>query len=215
MSNKTTANPEGPSADDSVIPEKHPLATSWSFFYLDPDEARKDWKLATKDVLSFDTVEDFWALYHHITALSQLKKGSDYSMFRGGLGDMDKIRPEWEDPHNAPGGCWKMSFDTQKIGNRIDDVFRELLMMCVGENFGEYGEYVNGVVASARAKQFRLALWTRDDDKEHIDFIGQKLLAALPPNYKIHLEFVTHAETERVKTARGVDPRPKATLYKN
>lgn len=45
--------------DESQI--THPLATSWTFYYLDPDEARKDWSRANRDVLSFDTVEDFWA----------------------------------------------------------------------------------------------------------------------------------------------------------
>lgn len=62
LQNRTSANPEVPGSDQQmVIPEKHPLATSWTFYYLDPDEARRDWQNANKDVLAFNTVEDFWA----------------------------------------------------------------------------------------------------------------------------------------------------------
>jgi hypothetical protein len=65
-------------------------------------------------------------LYHHTTPLSALKRGSDYSLFRGGLEDMAKIRPEWEDDQNRLGGCWKVAFDG-RIGTKIDDIFRELV----------------------------------------------------------------------------------------
>jgi hypothetical protein len=48
--------------EDMDFQIKHPLATSWTFYYLDPDEARKiGWAEANKSVLSFNTVEDFWA----------------------------------------------------------------------------------------------------------------------------------------------------------
>ncbi|GAU90988.1 hypothetical protein RvY_03327 [Ramazzottius varieornatus] len=200
--------------DESQI--THPLATSWTFYYLDPDEARKDWSRANRDVLSFDTVEDFWALYHHITPLSQLRKGSDYSLFRGGKADMDRIKPAWEDKQNRLGGAWKIAFEVRQVGPRVDDIFRELLMICVGEHFGETGEYVNGVVASARAKQFRFGIWTKDEDESHCVAIGERIKEALPANMKIQMEFVSHQEQERVsQAARGVEARPKFTLFKN
>lgn len=63
-------------------------------------------------------------------------------------------------------------------------------MMCIGESFGDYGEYVNGVVASARGKQYRLQIWTKDEVKEHNEVIGNKILNQLPPNYRINMEFV-------------------------
>ena len=66
-------------------------------------------------------------LYHHTTPLSQLKKGSDYSLFRGGLEDMKGIRPEWEDAQNREGGQWKLALESSKVGKQIDDIFRELV----------------------------------------------------------------------------------------
>jgi len=154
-------------------------------------------------------------LYNHVTPLSTLRKGSDYSMFRGGLSGEEKIRPEWEDKQNRAGGCWKMNFDGRIPPQHIDDIFKELLMMCIGENFEENGEFVNGIVAAARSRQYRLAIWTRDEDREHNAAIGERIMKALPPNLKIQLEFVTHAETERVSKAKGADPRPMMTLYKS
>lgn len=203
-----------PEIDESQI--THPLATSWTFYYLDPDEARKDWSKANREVLSFDTVEDFWALYHHITPLSQLRKGSDYSLFRGGKADMDKIKPAWEDKLNRLGGSWKIVFDARLATPHVDEIFRELLMICVGEHFGDNGEFVNGVVASSRAKQFRFGIWTKDEDDSHCTAIGERIKEALPANMKIQMEFVSHQEQERVsQAAHGVGARPKFTQYKN
>ncbi|OQV24743.1 putative Eukaryotic translation initiation factor 4E [Hypsibius exemplaris] len=207
-----SAKPEVTDLDFEI---KHPLTTSWTLFYLDPDEAKKfGWTAGNKEVLSFNTVEDFWALYHHTTLLSQLKKGSDYSLFRGGLDDMEKIRPEWEDKQNRPGGQWKIALDNRAVGNKIDDIFRELLMICVGENFGDFGEYVNGVVASARGKQYRLGIWTKDDVRDHCQVIGEKILEILPSGLNIQMEFITHSETERASKGRGIDPRPMMSLSK-
>jgi Eukaryotic initiation factor 4E len=63
-------------------------------------------------------------------------------------------------------------------------------MMCVGEIFGDYGEFVNGLVASARGKQFRLGIWTKNDDREHCEIIGKKVLDILPSNMNVNMEFV-------------------------
>lgn len=126
--------------------QKHPLTTSWTFWYLDPEKSKSDWKNALKEIYKFDTVEDFWAhvllsphhslvaltvplrcrLYHNIMPVSKLRTGSNYCLFRGGLSDMRAIRPEWEDKENRAGGCWKTQFSMQ-IGPVMDDVFREIV----------------------------------------------------------------------------------------
>ena len=58
-------------------------------------------------VSTFDTVEDFWALYNHIQTPSGLNHGSDYYLFKEG------IKPMWEDPQNVDGGRWLMVVDKQ------------------------------------------------------------------------------------------------------
>ena len=64
------------------------------------------------------------------------------------------------------------------------------LMMCVGENFGDAGENVNGIVASTRGREFRLGIWTRTADRDHCEEIGQKVLDILPVGQKILMEYI-------------------------
>lgn len=63
---------------------KHPLQNVWSLWYLESDH-NKTWEEQLNEITSFDTVEDFWSLYNHIKAASDIKAGSDYSLFKQGI----------------------------------------------------------------------------------------------------------------------------------
>ena len=52
------------------------------------------------EVYSFNTIEDFWRMYHNIYSVEEIMPNTDYMLFKKG------IRPEWEDPHNRAGGKW-------------------------------------------------------------------------------------------------------------
>lgn len=54
-------------------------------------------------VSKFATVEDFWSLFTHIKQPSEVRMGSDYSLFK------DEIRPMWEDKANKNGGIWRLT----------------------------------------------------------------------------------------------------------
>ncbi len=60
---------------------KHPLSYSWTLWYF-ANDGRQEWEDNLKQVSTFRTVEDFWALYHHIASVSELRSGCDYSLFR-------------------------------------------------------------------------------------------------------------------------------------
>ena len=47
------------------------------------NDKNKDWASNLRYITSFDTVEDFWALYNHILPASKLGVGCDYSLFKG------------------------------------------------------------------------------------------------------------------------------------
>ena len=47
------------------------------------NDKSKDWASNLRYITSFDTVEDFWALYNHILPASKLGVGCDYSLFKG------------------------------------------------------------------------------------------------------------------------------------
>ena len=69
-------------------------------------------------MISFKTVEEFWAVYNHIQLSSKLSPGHDYALFRAGT------RPAWEDEANKTGGRWMLSLNAKQ--HRIKDLDRLL-----------------------------------------------------------------------------------------
>ncbi|XP_013398377.1 eukaryotic translation initiation factor 4E [Lingula anatina] len=81
--------------DQEMTPEiiiKHPLQNRWALWFFKNDKA-KDWASNLKLITSFDTVEDFWALYNHIQPASKLPSGCDYSLFKVNI--MTKMADTW------------------------------------------------------------------------------------------------------------------------
>ena len=69
-------------------------------------------------VMSFNTVEDFWSMYNHIELVSKLGAGCDYSFFKSG------IKPMWEDEANKLGGRWIINVEKwQKSAGLIDKIW--------------------------------------------------------------------------------------------
>ena len=97
-------------------------------------------------VITFSTVEDFWALYNHIEGAAKLNTGCDYSLFKEG------IKPMWEDPHNELGGKWLLQLAKQQRISNLDGIWLEIMMCLIGEAFGEHGNVVNGAVVNIRGK---------------------------------------------------------------
>ena len=92
---------------------------SWTLWFF-KNEKGKQWKDNCRPVTTFDTVEDFWAIYNHIQVRtkvsskiylpiyfiklsSKLPTGCDYMLFKEG------IVPEWEDSRNRDGGRWLLT----------------------------------------------------------------------------------------------------------
>lgn len=83
---------------------KHPLQHAWTLWYYEPDR-NKSWEDNQNQVSTFNTVEDFWSLFTHIKQPSEVKIGSDYSLFK------ESIRPMWEDNANKKGGRWMITMN--------------------------------------------------------------------------------------------------------
>lgn len=83
---------------------KHPLQHSWTLWYYEPDR-NKSWEDNQNQVSTFNSVEDFWSLFTHIKQPSEVKIGSDYSLFK------ESIRPMWEDKANKNGGRWMIGLN--------------------------------------------------------------------------------------------------------
>lgn len=143
---------------ETPVPEKHPLQNKWALWYFKADKS-KDWKDNLKLVISFDTVEDFWAVYNHIKPASQISSGCDYMLFKDG------IEPMWEDTHNRAGGRWLVNLDKRDRRDILDQCWLETLMCLVGEGFDNSSDEVCGAVVQIRTKGDKIAIWTGNVQK--------------------------------------------------
>jgi len=133
----------------------HQLQHTWVLWYC-KSEKNKPWEECLKQITTFRTVEDFWALYNHIQLASGLSFGSDYYMFKEG------IQPMWEDKSNRDGGRWLINVDKGRRNELLDRYWLELLLAMVGEQFDEFGDQICGAVVNIRNKGDKISLWTRE-----------------------------------------------------
>jgi len=183
--------------DQSLVPAsaspqpviKHPLKNKWAMWYFKNDKS-KDWKDNQKYVYSFDTIEDFWALYNHMLQPSELQSGCDYSLFKEG------IEPMWEDPNNKNGGRWLINSLKQQRQYVLDRFWMETLLCLVGEIFEAASDEVCGTVINIRPKGDKLGIWTRDaEDQEKNMVIGRGLRDNLGLPKQTQLGFQAHKDT--------------------
>lgn len=100
------------------------LCRSWTLWYLRPPVGCKsnqeNFESLLKDIGTFSTVQEFWAIYLSLKRVTDLAEGTtDYSLFTS------DIRPVWEDPSNADGGKLVLRL---KKGGTISERFWELLV---------------------------------------------------------------------------------------
>ena len=177
------------STNTEVPPEfliKHPLQNTWSLWFYDNDR-NKTWEENLIELTTFDTVEDFWRLYHHIKLPSELRQGHDYAVFKHG------IRPMWEDDANKMGGRWLISLEKKQRNSDLDRFWLDVVLLMIGENF-ENSEEICGAVVNVRAKLDKIGIWTADASKQHGTIeIGRKLKEQLGIHGKIG--FQVHRDT--------------------
>ena len=136
----------------------HPLKSSWVVWYRPPTSKNADYEKSIVPLASFSTAESFWAVYTHLKRPSALPSVSDYHIFKKG------VRPVWEDEENKRGGKFVMRL---KKGV-ADRYWEDILLMIVGDQFGEAGEEVCGAVLSVRSGEDVLSVWTKLDGGKNI-----------------------------------------------
>jgi translation initiation factor 4E len=135
----------------------HPLMNKWTLWFTKPPSPKGDnnWNDLLKEVVTFDSVEEFWGVYNNISPTSGLSLKSDYHLFKAG------IRPEWEDPQNKHGGKWAYQFKNKGAVD-IDDLWLQVMLAAIGETLESEGDgEVMGVVVNVRKGFYRIGLWTR------------------------------------------------------
>ncbi|KAJ8974357.1 hypothetical protein NQ317_001318 [Molorchus minor] len=143
---------------------KHPLQNCWTLWYYESDRSQS-WEKNQKEIASFQTVEDFWSLYNHIKPASELRQGSDYSLFKKG------IRPMWEDDANKKGGRWLLSLERKQRNNELDRYWLDILV-----RLSEHSDELCGAVVNIRQKGDKIGIWTANaDNRGAVMEIGGKL----------------------------------------
>ncbi|PIK50788.1 eukaryotic translation initiation factor 4E [Apostichopus japonicus] len=169
---------------------KHPLQNRWCLWFFKNDKS-KDWADNLRQITSFDTVEDFWAVYNHIQSAGKLASGCDYNLFK------DDIKPMWEDERNKTGGRWLASFDKRGgKGIDVDKLWLETVLCLIGEGFDEESDVVNGCVVNVRGKGNKLSVWIGDYKRDEVVLkIGRRFKErlGLPPRFQIAFE--AHQDT--------------------
>ncbi|GAB6028392.1 Eukaryotic translation initiation factor 4E type 2 [Chamberlinius hualienensis] len=156
----TESSKETTLTEDCLPPQaliKHPLQNTWTLWFFRNNQNRT-WEQNLCEITSFDTVEDFWALYNHIELVSRLGIGCDYCLFKQGT------KPMWEDDRNKHGGRWLISLS--KSQREIDWFWLETLLCLIGEAFDEVGDEICGCVINVRRGGTKISVWTRDAQKE-------------------------------------------------
>lgn len=185
--------------DSQEFEVKHPLNTNWTLWYTKPAvDKHESWSDLLRPVTTFNTVEEFWAIFQNIPVPHELPLKSDYHVFR------NDIRPEWEDDANAKGGKW--SFQIKAKGQEIDELWLRTLLAVIGETIDEEDSQINGVVLSIRKGGNKFALWTKSEDKEPLTKIGMKFKQVLKIEEDGLLEFYPHS------TANDRHAQPSITL---
>ncbi|CAH2992388.1 unnamed protein product [Chilo suppressalis] len=137
---------EKASETNSIEQIKHPLENTWTvWFYTNTSQK---WNENLVNITSFDTVEDFWCLFHHMKLPSELQHGQEYSIFKGG------VRPMWEDAANKKGGRLLIPVD-RKNYEEVNKIWLDTILLMIGENFNDLNRIIRGVVVNIRPKTDR------------------------------------------------------------
>ncbi|GIZ05085.1 eukaryotic translation initiation factor 4E-1A [Caerostris extrusa] len=183
-------------APEDVDPElliKHPLQNMWSLWFYRNDRS-KSWQENLMEIITIDTVEDFWSLYNHLEVVSKIPLGCDYALFKHG------IKPMWEDSRNKKGGRWLLNVQKSQRNTDLNNYWLEVLLCLIGEAFNEHSAEICGAVAQIRNKGDKIAVWTADvKNQEAIMAIGRIMKDRINIHPRNPIAYEAHADTQ-VKT---------------
>uniref|UniRef100_A0A2H1WC62 eIF-4F 25 kDa subunit n=1 Tax=Spodoptera frugiperda TaxID=7108 RepID=A0A2H1WC62_SPOFR len=154
---------------------KHPLQDEWSFWLLLGD--KQNWEDNLVELSNFNTVEDYWCLYHHMKVPSELRLGQDYMIFKKG------IQPMWEDPQNKKGGRWLIMLD-RLTNAQMDAIWADTVLILIGATL-MCTDDISGVVVNVRDKN-KISVWMKTNDPESVLEVGRKLRKQFKIPYKFN-----------------------------
>lgn len=189
--------------------ESHPLERPWTMWFMNGDNKVKahkppidgglEWNQGLIELYTFESVEDFWAVYNHIQLPAKLRLKNDYMVFRKG------VRPEWEDSTNRGGGMWKLILPSKMRATDLDRMWLETLLSMIGESYGQLGDLICGAYLQRRQKEDRIQLWTTSGNEEEIKAIGGILKQKLNLSKESYIHYLRHDDqTQGTHTGKNM-----------
>ncbi|OTB06118.1 hypothetical protein M426DRAFT_118521 [Hypoxylon sp. CI-4A] len=190
------------SAQQGGSASPHRLRDTWIFWYRPPITKANgyiEYEKTLHPIMAVTTAEEFWQAYSHLKRPSMLPTVSDYHLFKKG------IRPIWEDDENKQGGKWVIRL---KKGV-ADRYYEDLVLGCVGDQFGDEADEVCGVVLSIRNGEDVLSIWTRSAGQKVLK-IRETMRRVLNCPSETRIEFKSHDDSMQQRSAIDELRREKA-----
>ncbi|KAI8391098.1 translation initiation factor eIF 4e-like domain-containing protein [Radiomyces spectabilis] len=170
--------------EKSADSERHPLRYTWVFWFMHrPPRAKiTNYEGAMKRIAAFSSIEDFWAVYSHLTRPHDLPNISDYHLFKHG------VRPVWEDNANINGGKWIVRLK-KGLASRY---WESLVLAIIGEQF-DVNDEICGLVLSIRSSEDIISVWNKTSSNGRINLkIRDTIKKVLNLPQDTIMEYKTH-----------------------
>jgi translation initiation factor 4E len=164
---------------------KHPLNTEWSLWTsvkTDTNKKVENWMDTVKNIITVNSIEDFWGVFNNIPKASELNYPFDYYFFR------KDIQPMWEDPANIHGGKMTLMFKKTCDAEFIDKVWLYTVLGCIGEQFEDN---ICGIALNIRKHQDRINVWINTDKEENIKKLGLQWKELIEVK-NMHVSYIKH-----------------------
>jgi translation initiation factor 4E len=189
--------------DNLVIPAEAPdikskLTFKWIFWVqVDPKKQdASDYKEATKQLASFDTIDSFWSTFSSVPQPSVIYQGERISFEDSQVTSMmlfrDGVKPEWEDPVNAEGGHFQFQWKPSGLDpKQLDEYWNNLVLAVIGDTVESEGEFSDSPIIqgirfvdkmSAPGKQagVRIEVWfSKPLDARHLQRVRSRMEKAM------------------------------------
>jgi len=162
------------------------LGRQYNFYYHAPEN--KDYTLESYiDILSFNTLEEFWVLDKFIKR-DMIENGMFFVM-------LENIKPIWEDEKNMNGGCISWKVDRKNSYKFWIDTVGHFIT----QNMGKFTNKINGISISPKKNSNIIKIWLTEEI-EISNLPETFMLANDKTIYKSHIQNIDKDKSKRTGT---------------
>lgn len=132
------------------------LKDKWTWAYkptiVYKPQSAADWMSDYRQAIprTFDTAEEFWAIYQHLPKLPKLDMGNIYAVFKEG------VQPTWEHPRNEHGYSIVFYPNKNNSDDYIERLYEASLLLLMS---GAGGASMNGCTFERKTAGNKIVFW--------------------------------------------------------